>query len=125
MSTWDVYWFVKLDDLCVFFTACFVVFIVLLVGLSLEWSLSELNGEENVPKILKKRWKVALIGLCIFVPLRIFTPTTKQAAVIYMLPKIVNNEQVQKIPANFVKVLNTKMEEWLGQFEPAKEGESD
>ena len=37
------------------------------------------------------------------------------AAVIYLLPKVIKNEQCQQIPSNFVKFLNLKMEKWLNE----------
>lgn len=40
-------------------------------------------------------------------------PSTKQAAVIYCLPKIVNNEQVQKMPNNLLKLANQWIDEHI------------
>lgn len=64
------------------------------------------------------RWYPKLITLLALILVVVaFTPTTKQAAVIYMLPKIVKNEDVKEIPGNFVKVFNGKMKEWIDEME--------
>lgn len=53
-----------------------------------------------------------IFGILLF--LSICIPTTKQAAIIYCLPKIANNEQVQKIPDKILKLSN----EWLDELSP-------
>ena len=40
-------------------------------------------------------------------------PTTEEAAVIWLLPKVINNEQVQQVPEKALKLLNQKMDKWL------------
>ena len=40
-------------------------------------------------------------------------PSTKEFAAIYLIPKIANNEQVQKVPDNLLKLLNAKLEDWI------------
>ena len=44
-----------------------------------------------------------------------FIPSTKEACAIYLIPKIANNEDVQKIPANVAKILNAQLEEWIDE----------
>jgi len=46
----------------------------------------------------------------------ILVPTTKEAVAIYMIPKIANNEQVQKLPDNAMKFLNGKLEAWINDM---------
>jgi hypothetical protein len=76
-----------------------------------------LEAESYRPSKNLKTWKPYLknawIGTVIFAILCVATPTTKQAAVIWLLPKIVNNEQVQAVPEKALKLLNKQMDEWL------------
>jgi len=78
---------------------------------------SYVDGEiKNIysPKIIVWIKKIAvLLILCTIFSVTI--PTTKEAAVIYLLPKVIKNEQCQQIPSNFVKFLNLKMEKWLNE----------
>jgi hypothetical protein len=107
MTGWEVYWFTRLDQIQVVFI---VITIVLAICLPTAGIIGSIEGNwESIKKwILGGCWVLAVSIVC-----GIFIPNTKQAAVIYLLPKIANNEQVQKVPENFVKLLNTKMEEWM------------
>jgi hypothetical protein len=44
----------------------------------------------------------------------VFIPTTKQMAVIMVAPKVINNEQVQKLPNQVLELAN----EWLEELKP-------
>ena len=54
------------------------------------------------------------LGL-VFIVVWAFIPSTKEACAIYLIPKIANNEQVQKIPENALRLLNAKLEEWIDE----------
>lgn len=56
----------------------------------------------------------------VFLLLSMATPTTKQAIVLWALPKIVANEDIKEIPANFAKLINDKVKEWLEEVAPEK-----
>ena len=79
----------------------------------------EKNGE--TANIVRKWAVVYTIQTLILSLLWVATPTTKEAAAIYLIPKIVNNEEVQKVPTNALKVLNSKFEEWLKDMVPQEE----
>lgn len=65
-----------------------------------------------------KRWAFWFLPIPIgFLLLSVLTPTTKQAAAIIMVPAIVNNEEVQKLPDNILRLAN----EWLEELGPGKE----
>lgn len=59
---------------------------------------------------------VPIIGL-FFLLLACFIPSTKTIAAMYVLPKIVNNEQIQQIPSKLLDLSN----EWLEELRPKKE----
>jgi TRAP-type C4-dicarboxylate transport system permease small subunit len=54
----------------------------------------------------------------IFFLLALFIPTTKEYVVIKVVPKIVNNEQVQELPDNLMRFINN----WLKENTKESEG---
>ena len=46
----------------------------------------------------------------------ILIPNTKQACIIYVLPKVANNEQVQQIPEKLLDIANGWLDEQLSDF---------
>ena len=70
--------------------------------------------DDRKVRIAIKPWMYLLsIVFSITTFLAIIVPTTKQAAVIYCLPKIVNNEQVQEIPDKLLELSNTWLDETI------------
>lgn len=123
ISAWEVYLFTRLDAIHVIAGAAIVMAAIglLLFGIHYffedMWERDDDNKEKKkTVKTIKRLVAVAISGLLVCV----IIPSTKEAAVIYLLPKIANNEQVQKMPENFVKLLNTKMEAWIEDFEKDK-----
>jgi len=53
------------------------------------------------------------ICFCIMLFSYIIIPNTKQAAIIYCLPKIVNNEHIQKIPDKLLSLSDAWLDEQL------------
>ena len=94
ITAWDVYWITRLDILQGIFAVCALVSFGCLV-------FSGIYRTIFAPM------------LAIFIILVTLIPSTKEACAIYLIPKIANNEQVQKIPDNFAKLFNVKMEEWI------------
>lgn len=120
ITSWEVYWLMRLDavnGVCITIIALGGIALILpCIHYFVEDYFDE--DDEHAGKKRTKRLIRSIVGaMCISGFIALFVPTTKEAAVIYLLPKIANNEQVQKIPENFVKVLNGKMEEWIAGFE--------
>lgn len=111
MSHGLVYWVTRLDSLAsaglFLVIPSTLVMIIVITGFAInEWG-------EDMEKQAKKAFKVALTTLMISAIITVFIPTTKEAAAIYLIPKIANNEDVQKMPDNVAKILNSKLEEWI------------
>lgn len=107
ITMWDVYWFTRLDSLiglCIFFI---VVFATMLIVMGI-FAVIEDRWEK-----VKKSFMICAATMTFFIILATFLPSTKEAVAIYILPKIVNNEQIQKLPDNALQLMNTKMEEWI------------
>jgi hypothetical protein len=60
-----------------------------------------------------KPMKVGLISFLFLIFASVMTPSTKDIAVIYVLPKILHNQELQKIPNNLLKLANNQLEVWI------------
>lgn len=124
MTGMQLYWLLKLDDFrdlldCISLAGAIIGGLGLFVILMLRITIA--NDDEKVAKGCARAIRPAciVIGITIFLALlRTILPSTKQLAVIYVVPPIINNESVQKIPG---KMLNLA-EEWLDELKPKKDG---
>lgn len=92
---------------------CLTVFVVL----SVFRFIMVMEDYEEGAKMIRPWLKPLGISGAIFLLLHMFTPTTNQAAVIYVLPKVVNNENVQEISEDLVELTRI----WIDkQIESAK-----
>lgn len=66
--------------------------------------------------------KYSISVAVIFILLSLFTPTTKEFAVIYLVPKIINNEQIQSVASDGLQCMKNQMEAWLDEQLSAKQG---
>lgn len=117
ISPWEVYLFTRLDVLNAILFFFSLILCVWFIGCCMQKGDVEGETEKARWGSLRNRVGVAFVFTVVAFGA---IPTTKEAAVIYLLPKIANNEQVQKVPENFVKLLNTKMEAWIADFEKEK-----
>ena len=114
MTWFDVYLFTRLDALNALFIASAIIVLcagtfLTVVG-AMQWRFNE---SELGEKLARKTWKWA-VPICFFFGLlSTITPTTKEFAAIYLIPKVVNNEHAKQIPDNALKLLNAKFEEWI------------
>ncbi len=112
MTPWFVYWIIKLDSLRTLLSGITLIFtLAFSVIISIKWQCKMDN--KPVDKNLKRIGRVVQILAILFAALWLCTPTTKEAVAIYVIPKVVNNEQVQSIPDNLSKLFNVKLEEWV------------
>jgi H+/Cl- antiporter ClcA len=73
---------------------------------------SEVWREKYWPKA-KSAWIKWAVGFFILIVVSFATPSTKEMVAIYMIPKVANNEQIQKLPDNTAKFLNAQLELWI------------
>lgn len=95
MTPMQMYWLLKLDDICGFsilvLTVALLVFFFCTIG-----KLAFCDELCNTKRITKTR-NIALCVALFFGSIVTFVPSTKQMAAIYVVPAIVNNERVQNI----------------------------
>lgn len=116
-----LYWFTRLDNIIILIGVLLLVFIC--VFAFLLWVAFEEGAiwDDNDSRVTNKPC-VFILALnflfIIFLTLAaIFTPSTKEMAFIFLGGKIANyaenNDELKKIPDNTIKLLNSKMEEYL------------
>lgn len=106
MSGWLIYWITRLDAIQILFIVA-----TMLCGMGVLVSMAFYDLEEWKPG---KVWARRFLLIAIIPALGlVFVPSTKEAAAIYLIPKIANNEQVQKVPEQALRLLNAKLEEWI------------
>lgn len=133
MNAWFIYGILKLDTIETFThliaTLSFMVLIGAIPALFV-WKYkkpvysSDYNADRSpsdsfiakqkaILKISKRGIIACIILIFINLPLAVLLPSTQQACVIYLLPKIVNNENIQKIPNNVSELMNKRLEQWM------------
>jgi len=111
MSSFDIYWILKLDEIhnLLGFISFFLFMGAILLGCSAFSMWFDGDARKNVYRQCRKGSYISCILFVVFLSLCILIPTTKQACAIYVLPKIINNEKVQKIPEKILDLSN----QWL------------
>lgn len=122
ITAWDIYWITRLDYIIGTSVFLFIVSLISVAGLTIARMVAHCDDtdwrtyrewREPYRKNFPRRIALALVPFFVFLSVMTFVPDTENACAIYLLPKIANNEQVQKIPDKFAKLLNVKMEEWM------------
>ncbi len=118
MTSWMMYWLMMLDNIrgataaltavsaiVTFFGVCF--FAVARI------SNSEKDKEDNRKILEWLKWplRTAWLFTITFTLGCIFIPTTKQMAAIIVVPKIINNKQVQEIPEKLMGLCDAWIKE--------------
>ena len=101
LSSWELYWLLKLDTFrkmfgIIIMISGFVPFLVAMI--TEEWG--------SVKTSLK--YAVPIAGISML--LAFFLPSTKQMAVIMVLPPIINSEKVQSIPPKLLDILGLSLD---------------
>lgn len=118
MSYLDMYLIVKLDDFhrILKFICGFIGFLGLamsvIVRVGIEFFKVDTDGGlglnlTTVTELTNKVIKISTITLITCVTLTTALPTTKQLAAIYVVPNIVNNENIKQIPDKLLQLGNS------------------
>lgn len=115
ITTWQIYWITRLDEVIAAMVGSMIILAIvgIVLGIITLVSFIEMDGAEHLKKYIKPFvifWLVPFVAISI---LSIFIPSTKTAVAIYAIPKIANNETLQKIPENTAKFLNEKLKAWI------------
>lgn len=126
LSMFAMYLLVKCTAIqSLFSILCLFAFLIFTIAFIVKWcSIGEYygNDKEKYEKTVgfrcnKFTWPFFSAG-CFFLLLYFAMPNTKEMAIIYVTPKIVNsvmaNEQLQKLPNNLLSLANA----WIEEFKP-------
>lgn len=116
MTALNLYFILILDSVGVglFILLCCLLIAVLIIGVGYA---EELFSSDESELKAKRTFKCCIGGafFCLF--LLVALPSTKQAAIMYVLPKIAANEDVQQLPAELVQLARKKVAELLKEEE--------
>lgn len=121
ITSWDIYLITRLDVLNAFII--FTIGLLLVTGaiyfIVKAVTIAETYDDDeksNLQKTYTQNLSKFSMILILISFISVLLPSTKEAIAIYMVPKIVNNEQIQKLPDNTLKLFNTKLEQWIKEI---------
>ena len=112
ITPWMVYFIGILDDIAGLFKNGAVLSATVLV---LGGMFSPMLADMDIMPFakMKKMLLVALAAFAICGSLAAFTPSTKLAAAMYIIPAVANNEDMKAIGGNSLEALRKLTEQWL------------
>lgn len=114
MTGWQVYLFTRLDSICFILSFVFLISIAAICFTGLIYILNALDDKnEGITTTTYKFLKGAVIALIITCILGCVVPNMKEAAAIYLIPKLTTGETVEKIPRLTADLLEAKLKEWI------------
>lgn len=114
ITSMQIYWLLMATNVKVLFTVAGIV-LIMISFMMIPAGLEMFIGKDT--KSNKLYWITTLIVFLVslvIIVVATFIPTTKQLAVILVAPKVINNEQVQKLPNQVLELAN----EWLEELKP-------
>lgn len=119
MSMWLIYFILKLDVVSgILIGIPFAFFLLIFFAFSII-VIDDEGFNEDTKKIWNRTKKWILFASILLLT-GIFMPNTKETAMIYVLPKIINNKQIQKMPNKLVTLANAWMDEELKSIKQEK-----
>ena len=114
ITHWQMYWITRLEGVSLDFIIIAIVIIMVTLFVAFIAAIES--------KFRKQRGWLSLVVIAgvIILFLGLLTPTTKEMAAIIVIPKIVNNPEVQKLPTNLLNLSNEWIEEKVKKL--AQEG---
>ena len=114
ITPFQIYLFTRLDTLCGFFT---IGATVLGVGLFAAFMVFGFDNYcEEDAGLVRSNWLQWGVGFFVlFLISALFTPSQKDVAMMYVVPAIANNHDVQALPGDVVKLARQQIEKYLSQ----------
>jgi len=121
LTPFDVYLITILDNLKYCCKGVITFSIICLVISFIVWAIATVS--ESTYAVVKYKFFpiICAILLTFSTILTMLAPSSKQMAVIYIVPKIVNNQTVQQLPSHLMKLLDKYVEDLLKDDDNKKE----
>lgn len=130
MSPWMIFLITRLDCIssvsgmlsiismffCIILTACFLIH----KFDDPEESQEQKDSRDYNMKLSKTGLRFVLPIFLLSLSCFCLTPSTKQACVIFLAPKIINNDQVQSIGQNGLELIDEQVKLWLDEIKNKK-----
>lgn len=119
VTSWDIYWITRLDSISVFLNTVSGIGLgfIIIFGVFGLMAAAEGMTQKDVPKFFRVLYfsMFAITPLC-FIG-QALTPTTKEMCAIIVVPKIVNNEEIQGLGSDIVELAR----DWMQELKPKEE----
>lgn len=91
----QLYWISRLDNICGLSIVILVFSIIAIIITGVAWAINEpYDDEDKIP--YKKSLRISTTAIIIGALISMFVPTTKEMAMIYVVPAINQSEVIQK-----------------------------
>lgn len=111
-----IYWITRLNGINIFLGTVMTLSAIALFIFVIGMIVTKIDHDEEECGIFKKYLLITTYIFTSITILFLFTPTTKEACAMYVVPKIVNNEKVQNIGQEFYDLAL----DWMKELHPKK-----
>jgi len=105
MTGFELYLILMLDNIKDLLSPIFAFSVISFFACSVALVIAMAEEQEDFVLNFKKAYKIIILTAIVSSLLLAVVPNTKQMATIYLLPKLVNNEEVQAIAGDSLKIL--------------------
>lgn len=115
ITPFDIYFITRLDNIVALFSIVLTIAAIVTPVLFIVGCIVSTEGEEELSKKLLKLSKILFLLVVIPFSLgRVFTPTTKEACAIVVIPAIANNTEVQDLGKDIIELAH----QWVEELKP-------
>ena len=115
ITSWEMYWLTRLDSINGWMVVIAIISVLVMGFLWIPYYTEGLNGTKGGKRIIRV-YKITAAVFVVSSMICTFLPSTKEMVAIYLVPRMSNNDQVQKLPENVLKFMNKKLETWIGEM---------
>lgn len=125
ITGWDIYWITRLDGLHYLAIGVMVVSCLVAVVVVGAWAVMDESGEldDELKITLRQMFRNMVFSIAIMALVWAFTPSTKQAAAMFVIPKIASSgiaDELTGDAADLYRLGIRSVKEWLAGSEEKK-----
>ena len=112
MNHFVIYLITRVDNFIIITGVVFIISIIVALFSIACYYIECEDDDDEKKKIAFSVIKKMIVVIAISAFFIVAVPNSKEIAAIYLIPKIINNENIQKPPDNLLRFLNKKVDEW-------------